>query len=143
MSAEGIHFFEAEIEFEPAHMDDLKDWIAEVAAAHGFVITELNYVFCSDEYLLQLNKEHLNHDFYTDILTFPYEDPDSGIIAGDIFISIDRVKENATELGNTFEDELHRVMVHGVLHMTGQGDHDEAEPVMRKKEDEALLLRSF
>ena len=106
-----------------------KAWLNEVAKQEGKKILELTYVFCSDEYLLQINQEYLNHDTLTDIVTFDNsEDPKK--IEGDIFISIERVKENGDKLG-TSETELERVMVHGLLHLLGYKD--------KKKEDKALM----
>ena len=106
-----------------------KAWLNEVAKQEGKKILELSYVFCSDEYLLQINQEYLNHDTLTDIVTFDNsEDPKK--IEGDVFISIDRVKENGEKLG-TSETELERVMVHGLLHLLGYKD--------KKKEDKALM----
>ena len=106
-----------------------KAWLNEVAKQEGKKILELTYVFCSDEYLLQINQEYLNHDTLTDIVTFDNsEDPKK--IEGDIFISIERVKENGDKLGTT-ETELKRVMVHGLLHLLGYKD--------KKKEDKALM----
>ncbi|MHA8074802.1 rRNA maturation RNase YbeY [Aquirufa sp. HETE-40SA] len=106
-----------------------KAWLNEVAKQEGKKILELSYVFCSDNYLLQINQEYLNHDTLTDIVTFDNsEDPKK--IEGDIFISIDRVKENGEKLG-TSETELERVMVHGLLHLIGYKD--------KKKEDKALM----
>jgi rRNA maturation RNase YbeY len=106
-----------------------KAWLNEVAKQEGKKILELSYVFCSDDYLLQINQEYLNHDTLTDIVTFDNsEDPKK--IEGDIFISIDRVKENGEKLG-TSETELERVMVHGLLHLLGYKD--------KKKEDKALM----
>ncbi|MEY3631761.1 MAG: hypothetical protein RLZZ402_1580 [Bacteroidota bacterium] len=106
-----------------------KAWLNEVAKQEGKKILELSYIFCSDNYLLQINQEYLNHDTLTDIVTFDNsEDPKK--IEGDIFISIDRVKENGEKLG-TSETELERVMVHGLLHLIGYKD--------KKKEDKALM----
>ena len=105
----------------------------------GCNLTQVCYIFCSDEYLYNLNQEYLNHDTYTDIITFPYSEPP--LVEGDIFISIDRVKENASQFGAPFEQELHRVMIHGVLHLCGYSDKSpDEEALMRKKEDEALQL---
>jgi probable rRNA maturation factor len=99
-------------------------------------------IFCSDEHLLQINKDHLQHDYYTDIITFDYTVED--IISGDLFISVDRVQDNADEFDVLFQDELHRVCVHGLLHLCGYKDKsDEDEKRMREKEDEMLMLRKF
>jgi probable rRNA maturation factor len=124
-----IQFCTEDITFSLKDQLKHKAWLNEVAKQEGKKILELSYVFCSDDYLLQINKEYLNHDTLTDIVTFDNsEDPKK--IEGDIFISIDRVKENGEKLG-TSETELERVMVHGLLHLLGYKD--------KKKEDKALM----
>jgi probable rRNA maturation factor len=124
-----IQFCTEDITFSLKDKLKHKAWLNEVAKQEGKKILELSYVFCSDDYLLQINKEYLNHDTLTDIVTFDNsEDPKK--IEGDIFISIDRVKENGEKLG-TSETELERVMVHGLLHLLGYKD--------KKKEDKALM----
>lgn len=115
------------------------DWISRIILSEDKVFSQLDFIFCDDEYLLKINQDYLDHDTYTDIITFPYEDM-SGI-AGDIFISIERVKENALDFGVEFYLELKRVMAHGVLHLLGYGDKSEEETVqMRFKEDEKIKL---
>lgn len=117
----------------------IKRWIKQVVENAGFKLGSVSYIFCSDEKILEVNKQYLNHDFYTDIITFDYVEKD--IINGDIFISTDRVRENAQEFNVAFEEELHRVIIHGILHLLGQQDHTpKEEKQMRKKENEALLL---
>lgn len=117
----------------------IKRWIKQVVENAGFRLGSVSYIFCSDEKILEVNKQYLNHDFYTDIITFDYVEKD--IINGDIFISTDRVRENAQEFNVAFEEELHRVIIHGILHLLGQQDHStKEEKQMRKKENEALLL---
>jgi rRNA maturation RNase YbeY len=124
-----IHFCTEDITFSLKEKLKHKAWLNEVAKQEGKKILELTYVFCSDEYLLQINQEYLNHDTLTDIVTFDNsEDPKK--IEGDIFISIERVRENGYKLG-TSETELERVMVHGLLHLLGYKD--------KKKEDKALM----
>jgi rRNA maturation RNase YbeY len=124
-----IQFCTEDITFSLKKKLKHKAWLNEVAKQEGKKILELSYVFCSDEYLLQINQEYLNHDTLTDIVTFDNsEDPKK--IEGDIFISIERVKENGDKLG-TSETELERVMVHGLLHLLGYKD--------KKKEDKALM----
>ena len=113
-------------------------WLSKVCDSKGKELGEINLIFCSDEYLLEMNKTHLDHDYYTDIITFDYYEEQ---ITGDLFISIDRVIENAAELKVEFIHELHRVVVHGVLHLLGYSDKStEEEVLMRKMENEALLL---
>jgi probable rRNA maturation factor len=124
-----IHFCTEDITFSLKEKLKHKAWLNEVAKQEGKKILELTYVFCSDEYLLQINQEYLNHDTLTDIVTFDNsEDPKK--IEGDIFISIERVRENGNKLG-TSETELERVMVHGLLHLLGYKD--------KKKEDKELM----
>ena len=124
-----IQFCTEDITFSLKEKLKHKAWLNEVAKQEGKKILELSYVFCSDDYLLQINQEYLNHDTLTDIVTFDNsEDPKK--IEGDIFISIDRVKENGEKLG-TSETELERVMVHGLLHLLGYKD--------KKKEEKALM----
>ena len=117
----------------------VKKWVAEVVKRRDRQVGNINYLFCDDEYLLQVNMQYLQHDTYTDIITFDYVA--GGLVSGDIMISIERVGENAAKYGVPFERELHRVIIHGVLHLLGQGDKsdDEAREMLRQ-EDEALAL---
>lgn len=134
-----ISFFAEEIDFEPANPALLRRWIEEVVVREKRELIFVNYVFCDDPYLLKLNQEYLQHDTLTDIITFPYHDPP--IVEGDVFISIDRIHDNAHQFGVTFEQELHRVMIHGVLHLCGYPDKAPEEKArMTEKEDEALQL---
>ena len=138
-----IEFFSEDIAFELDNPDQVSDWIATVIAQHGRELSGLTYVFCSDDYLHQINVEYLDHDTLTDIITFDNAD-EEGVVESDIFVSIDRVKDNAQTLGIPFEDELHRVLIHGVLHLLGFKDKtDEQEALMRKQEDSCLSLRKF
>lgn len=139
----GIEFIVEEVDFELADAAELTSWIERIAAVHEHEIVQLTYIFCSDEYLHQVNVEYLDHDTYTDVITFDNSDT-SDVIEGDIFISVERIRENAAQLGVTFRDELHRVMIHGVLHLLGYADKDLlSQTAMRKKEDDCLLLRTF
>ena len=114
-------------------------WITESCQTEDFKIQELNYIFCDDEYLLKINQDYLQHDYLTDIITIDYVSGKN--ISGDLYISIDRVKENATEFNVTFENELKRVMIHGVLHLMGYSDKsDTATTEMRAKEEEKIKL---
>ncbi|MEI6412461.1 MAG: rRNA maturation RNase YbeY [Bacteroidota bacterium] len=116
----------------------ITDWLLAVASAENVPFREVQYIFCSDEYLREVNVEYLNHDYYTDIITFPYADD---AIHGDLFISVDRVQDNAQTLQVSFEQELHRVMVHGVLHLAGYGDKTEADAaLMRSKENQYIEM---
>jgi probable rRNA maturation factor len=124
-----ITFSKEDIAFTLPDKNKHKAWLKGVAKNEGKNIGELNYIFCSDDYLLQINQEYLNHDTLTDIVTF--DNSDGGkLIEGDIFISYERVKENGEKLG-TSDTELHRVMVHGLLHLLGYKD--------KKKEDKVLM----
>ncbi|OOB83486.1 rRNA maturation RNase YbeY [Flavobacterium columnare] len=115
------------------------EWIESVVKSEDKELNEINYIFCDDEYLLQINKQYLDHDYYTDVISFDYTE--EGLITGDIFISIDRVKENASSLGVSFEEELKRVIIHGVLHYCGYKDKSsEEEETMRLKEDEKIKM---
>lgn len=134
-----IEFSSEEIDFELKNEEAVNEWLQKIIERAGSVLRSLNFVFCSDDYLHRLNVEYLDHDTFTDILTFPYAEPPN--IEGDIFISIDRVKDNAADFGVDFEHELHRVMAHGILHLCGFGDKTPDEQItMRGKEDEALAM---
>ena len=133
-----IIFNVEDIDFELPDRDAVLDWIHRVVRSEDKRIGSVSYIFCSDDYLVQINIEYLNHDTLTDIITFPYA---TSPIEGDIFISIDRVRDNAKDFGVPFEQELRRVIIHGVLHLCGYGDKTAAEAlVMRGKEDAALTM---
>ncbi|MBC6991769.1 rRNA maturation RNase YbeY [Hymenobacter sp. BT491] len=139
----GIEFLVEDVDFELTDAEELTSWIERVAEVHEHEIVHLTYIFCSDEYLHQVNVEYLDHDTYTDVITFDNAD-DADIIEGDVFISVERVRDNAQQLGVAFRDELHRVMIHGVLHLLGYADKDLlSQTAMRKKEDDCLSLRTF
>ena len=126
-------------DFELAEPEKVKNWIVEVVHRRGMTVGNIGYLFCDDEYLLGVNRQYLDHDTYTDIITFDYVA--GGLVSGDILISVERVGENARQFGVTFEQELHRVIIHGVLHLLGQGDKSDAEAAeMRRQEEEALAL---
>lgn len=134
--------FNKEIPFTFNNSDDVSYWISSVISNEKFKEGEINYIFCSDDYLLALNQKHLNHNTLTDIISFDYTI--GKIISGDVFISIERVQENANLFNVSFEDELHRVMVHGVLHYCGYKDKQvEEKKLMRTKEDYYLSLLKF
>ncbi len=117
----------------------LKEWIKKTAEQRGKKIGNISYIFCSDDELLQINNQYLKHDYYTDVITFDYSE--GVVLNGDIFISIDRVKDNAEQVGVTFEEELYRVMIHGVLHLSGVNDNTEQQAKqMRKAEEDSLKL---
>jgi rRNA maturation RNase YbeY len=117
------------------------NWIKVVAEEYGKKVGDISYIFCDDAKILEINQTYLHHDFYTDIITFDYSEGDR--ISGDIFISIDTVRSNAEKYGTNFDDELHRVIIHGILHLCGLKDKSETDSkVMRKAEDKALSIRS-
>lgn len=125
--------------FELAEEEKVRRWLAEVVVRRGKTVGNINYLFCDDEYLIEVNRHYLNHDTYTDIITFDYVA--GGLVSGDIMISVERVGGNAEQYGVPFEQELHRVVVHGVLHLLGQGDKSDAEAAeMRRQEEQALSL---
>lgn len=112
-------------------------WIRSVAAEYGFSVGNINYIFCSDERELEVNRQFLGHDYYTDVITFDYSTPTT--LNGDIFISLDTVRSNAEMVSTTFDHELLRILIHGVLHLTGQGDKTpETKVQMTQKEESAL-----
>lgn len=134
--------FNNEIEFTLENQDNLNDWITQSIEKEQFKLGEINYVFCSDEQLLEKNIEFLNHDTYTDIISFDYTM--GKLISGDIFISIDRVRENSNSFKTSFNDELNRVMIHGILHYCGYKDKSvDDKKLMRSKEDYYLSLRKI
>lgn len=137
-----INFFNEEVSFKIRKPAAIRKWIESVATAEGYGIKELNYVFCSDAYLHGINLQFLQHDTYTDIITFDRSE-EEGMLEADVFISIERVKENSASYSKSFLEELHRVMIHGVLHLCGYTDKGEQQQLaMRKKEDACLSLLS-
>ena len=134
-----LKFFAEEIEFKTPQPQKTSKWLKNISESEGYEVGDLNYIFCTDEYLLEVNRQYLDHDYYTDIITFDNSE-EEGKLEGDIFVSIDRVKENAANEGVAFELELRRVLVHGLLHLVGFDDtSDELKKIMRMKEDECLL----
>ena len=135
-----IHFFSEEIPYTLKEKLNRKRWLKKIAASAGFNIKELNYVFCSDEYLYQMNRDYLKHDTYTDIITFDNSEKKNDI-EGDIFVSIDRVRENAKTHTQEVETEMNRVLAHGLLHLMGYKDKTQEEAaLMRLKEEESIKL---
>lgn len=118
---------------------DITAWVKAVAAAHGRRVGDVAYVFCNDEKILEVNRQYLQHDYYTDIITFDYSAGD--VISGDLFISLDTVRSNAEGLGVDYETELRRVIIHGILHLCGVNDKGPGErEVMEAEENKALAL---
>ena len=131
--------FNYEASFKLANEDSYKEWISTVCESDGFNLGDLNYIFCDDAYLLNINQTYLQHDDYTDIITFDYTI--GKVASGDIYISVERVKENADLFAVSFENELLRVMAHGVLHLMGYKDKSEEHTAqMRAKEEEKIKM---
>ncbi|HBF96572.1 MAG TPA: rRNA maturation RNase YbeY [Porphyromonadaceae bacterium] len=132
-----ITFQADKINFPKIRKGDIKNWIKRVAASYGKTIGEVNYLFCTDDKILEVNTQYLSHDFYTDIITFDYSEGDK--ISGDIIISLETVRTNSQKYNTDFTEELHRVIIHGILHMCGIDDKSETASLnMRKAENQAL-----
>ena len=117
-------------------------WVRSVAATYGKRVGEVAYVFCDDEKIIEVNRQYLNHDYYTDIITFDYSEGD--VISGDLFISLDTVRSNAEEQGTDYTEELHRVIIHGILHLCGLNDKGPGErETMEAAENKALLTAPY
>ncbi|OWK71532.1 rRNA maturation RNase YbeY [Pedobacter sp. AJM] len=137
-----ISFFTESIRYNLPQKLKVKKWVKETIEKEGFKLQELNFIFCSDEYLLGINQQYLNHDTYTDIITFDNSEEEK-LIVSDIFISIERVKENAKTFKTNDFDEVCRIMIHGTLHLLGYKDKGKAaKTIMTQKEDEYLSYRS-
>jgi probable rRNA maturation factor len=131
--------FNYEIDYEIPEETIYTDWISSVIISENKSEGEINYIFCDDDYLVDINQQYLNHDTLTDIISFDYSLGNE--IHGDVYISIERVRENAEEFNVSFEEELKRVMIHGILHYCGYKDKSESdELLMRSKEDEKIKL---
>jgi probable rRNA maturation factor len=138
-----VHFFSEEIPFKLKQSRKISQWIKSAIEKEKYELKSLTYIFCSDESLLARNIQYLNHNTLTDIITFDLCE-EKGLIDGEIYVSIDRVQENSLKFSKTFEDELHRVLIHGVLHLAGYRDRKaEQKAKMRKKEDYYLKKRDF
>jgi rRNA maturation RNase YbeY len=136
-----ISYYAENISFRLKNKKIISDWIKKVILLEKRKLQSVSFVFCNDEYLLKLNQIYLKHQTLTDIITFDYNEDNN--IAGDIFISIERVKENAKVFNNSFNAELHRVMIHGILHLLGYNDKEASEKLaMRAKENKCLLILS-
>ena len=135
-----VFFHEEHPSFSLKQKTKLKHWVTSVISEKGFKHGEINYIFYTDKQLLELNRSHLGHDTYTDIITFDLSEK-KGVIAGDIFISIDRVMENATAYKEGFEHELRRVMIHGVLHLLGEKDMTKSQKEKMRSEENLALTK--
>lgn len=133
-----IHFYSADSPVPLRQRLVHRKWLTELAADRGYEIDSLSYIFCTDEYLLQMNNQFLQHDYYTDIITFPLGDTQF-VVNAECYLSVDRIRDNAKANGTTFVSELRRVMAHGLLHLIGEDDKTpEADKAMRKAESIAL-----
>ena len=136
-----ISFYNENVPMPSIRKTLVRDWIKQVASAHGKRLGDISYIFCDDEKILEVNRQYLQHDYYTDIITFDYTAGDK--ISGDLFISLDTVRSNAELFHQSYDDELHRVIVHGVLHLCGINDKGPGErEIMEKNENEALEILS-
>ena len=144
MALRDISFFNEDVEYNIKDKQKVRQWVGATIKAEGFLrVGELNFIFCSDAYLLKINQQYLDHDTYTDIVTFDSSE-DEDVIAGDIFISVERTAENATKFNVSERDELHRVIIHGVLHLCGYLDKKkEDKSLMTEKENTYLERRDF
>lgn len=135
-----ISYFFQDTDFQFKHRRFNNQWLRMVAESEIRRIGDVNIIFCSDNYILDVNLKYLQHDYFTDIITFDY--CENNVLSGDLFISVDSVRENSVFYNTEFEDELNRVMVHGILHLIGYDDHsEEDQKVMREKENYYLSLR--
>ncbi len=140
MNKHNINYFSEKVTFTLKNKKIIKNWIISAIKEENKIPGNINYVFCNDNYLLDLNKKYLGKNTFTDVLTFNYSE-NNKYISGDIYISIDRVKENSKKFNTNIKDELHRVMIHGILHLINYNDKNEEEKmIMRQKEDYYLSL---
>lgn len=131
-----IRFFSEDVDFQLEGKLKKRNWIEKVLENSGLKSGDINYIFCSDSYLLEINKQFLDHDYFTDIITFPVDDDRKGRISSDMYLSIERIEDNAKNLGLSFDNELLRVMIHGILHLLGYEDKSiPGEQDMRNQED--------
>ena len=140
MSKIAVNFFTEDLTYTLKHKTKIRNWLLNAIIAEGYVLDELNFILCSDEYLLVMNKQYLDHDTYTDVITFDNAE-EAKTITGDIFISVERTQENARSFKSNTFNELCRVMIHGTLHLLGYKDKSKADKnMMTKKEDHYLAL---
>lgn len=136
-----IQFFSEDVPFPSLKKRVTSSWIKRVIGSEGKSVGDISFIFCSDSYLLDVNRKYLQHDYFTDIITFDYVE--NSRISGDIFISVDRVKDNSVQFNTSFDDELHRILIHGVLHLLGYKDKKkEDKKLMTEKEDFYLKVLS-
>ena len=137
-----INFYEEDIKSHLRNRRVIKQWIKDIISSYNYTTGNISYIFCSDDYLLNINRQYLSHDYYTDVITFDYDEND--IVSGDIFISVDTVKSNSEQYSVSYNCELYRVIIHGVLHLCGLKDKTpEDAKIMREAEEKSLqILRS-
>ncbi len=134
-----ISFFNEDVDFKLKNKLVLKQWIKQVAQSYGMKVGDLTYIFCSDDKIIEVNRQFLQHDYYTDIITFDYDV--EGVVSGDMYISVDTVRSNSEIYAPSFERELQRVIIHGVLHLCGLKDKQpDDEKNMRSAEEKALAM---
>lgn len=134
-----IAYYAEEVKLPAIKKKAVGDWIRKVASLYGKRTGDISYIFCSDEKILEVNKQYLQHDYYTDIISFDYTEGTK--ISGDLFISLDTVKSNSDNFGTDYTEELHRIIIHGILHLCGINDKGPGErEIMTQKENEALAL---
>ena len=134
-----IAYYAEEVKLPAIKKKAVGDWIRKVASLYGKRTGDISYIFCSDEKILEINKQYLQHDYYTDIISFDYTEGTK--ISGDLFISLDTVKSNSENFGTDYTEELHRIIIHGILHLCGINDKGPGErEIMTQKENEALAL---
>lgn len=135
-----IAFYAEEIELPAISKKAVSNWIKTVAETYGKKTGDISYIFCSDEKILEVNRQYLQHDYFTDIITFDY--CEGNRLAGDLFISLDTIRTNAEQFGASYDDELHRVIIHGILHLCGINDKGPGErEIMEEAENKALSIR--
>lgn len=143
MAATSVHFYKEDVRFRLSNKEELTQWILKAIRKEGFRPGSLNIIFCSDRHLRKMNKKYLQHDYNTDIITFDLTD-DPSVVNGELYISTDRVQHNGVQYGTGFRDELHRVIIHGVLHLCGYSDKSALkQQEMRRREDHFLSRRSW
>ncbi len=137
-----VHYFNEDVSLPKLKKRESTRWIKESILSEGKRVGDISFIFCSDNYLLVVNKQYLNHDYYTDIITFDYVQ--GTLVSGDIFISVERVRENSLEFNTTFEDELNRILIHGILHLLGYKDKTRKDKLlMTRKENIYLKLLNY
>ena len=135
-----VSFYNEGSEMPSINKTDIRNWVKQVAELHGKRVGAIAYIFCDDEKILEVNRQYLQHDYYTDIITFDYDEGD--VLNGDLVISLDTVRTNAEKFGKEYDDELHRVIIHGILHLCGINDKGPGErEIMEAHENEALAMR--